>query len=186
MAAVADAVGELFADGGYEAVSIGNTAEKLGVSRATLYRTVPTKEELLGIAFERGSDELMRAAEEVVEGAGEPSAQLHQLIRLQVDAAIRMRRYMSVFFGGAGLAPDVYTWWHAWSRRYEALWVRAVKHAMDAGVLRAADPVLTTRLLLGMVIWVSRWYRPEDGYDSDEIAAAAIDLLHTENRRRRR
>ena len=47
--AVADAVAELCAEGGYEAVSIVDTAEKLSVSRATLYRTVPTKEDLLGI-----------------------------------------------------------------------------------------------------------------------------------------
>ena len=45
--AVADAVAELFAEGGYEAVSIVDTAEKLSLSRATLYRTVPTKEDLL-------------------------------------------------------------------------------------------------------------------------------------------
>lgn len=49
--AVADAVAELFAEGGYAAVAIADTAAKLSVSRSTLYRTVPTKEDLLGILF---------------------------------------------------------------------------------------------------------------------------------------
>jgi AcrR family transcriptional regulator len=175
--AVADAVGELFASGGYEAVSIGSTAEKLNVSRATLYRTVPTKEDLLGVLFERGTGELTEHAREIILRERRPHPQMLALVRLQVDAAIRMRRYMSVFFGGAGLPPDVFERWHSWSRQYEALWVASIKKAMKAGVLETADPVVTTRLVLGMCIWVSRWYRPNEGYGNDEIAEAAIRLL---------
>ncbi len=44
--------------------------------------------------------------------------------------------------------------------------------AMKAGVLQWADPRITTRLLLGMAIWVSRWYRESEGFTPDEIAEA--------------
>src|SRR5437868_14879419 len=64
---VADAVEELFEEGGYEAVSIEETAKRLGVSRATLYRTVPSKEHLLAILFERMTTELYAAALVIVE-----------------------------------------------------------------------------------------------------------------------
>jgi AcrR family transcriptional regulator len=63
---VADAVAELFAEGGYEAVSIPGTAEKLSVSRATLYRTVPTKEDLLGVLFERSTREITQRIRAVI------------------------------------------------------------------------------------------------------------------------
>lgn len=175
--AIAEAVGELFAAGGYDAVSIGSTAEKLNISRATLYRSVPTKEDLLGVLFERGTTELTSLAREIIVRERQPRAQLLGLVRLQVDAAVRMRRYMSVFFGGAGLPPDVFERWHFWSRQYEALWVNSVTKAMKAGVIETADPIVTTRLLLGMCIWVSRWYRPSEGYDTDQIADAAVKLL---------
>ena len=176
-AAVAEAVGELFEEGGYEAVSIGSTAEKLIVSRATLYRSVPTKEDLLGVLFERGTTELTELAEGIIRRERDPREQLLELVRIQVDAAIRMRRYMSVFFGGAGLPPDVFSRWHAWSREYESMWVDSVRRAMNAGVLAKADPVVTTRLLLGMCIWVSRWYRPSEKYDVDAISRAAVALV---------
>lgn len=175
--AVADAVGELFVAGGYEAVSIGSTAEKLDVSRATLYRTVPSKEHLLGILFERGTRELTDDARAIIARERRPAEQLRAMVSLQVDAAIRMRRYMPVFFGGAGLPPDVFERWHSWSRQYETIWVTCVTKAMKAGVLDKADPVITTRLLLGMCIWVSRWYRPAEKYDAAEIAEAAIRLI---------
>jgi AcrR family transcriptional regulator len=175
--AVADAAAALFAEGGHDAVSIEAVAEKLSVSRATLYRTVPTKEDLLGILFERSTSELYETAQGVVAGAADPAEALSGLIRVHVEAAIRMRRYMAVFFGGAGLPPDVFAGWQRWSRNYEKLWQKVVRQAMDAGVLAAGDPKVATRLMLGMVIWVSRWYRPSERLTADEIADVAVHLI---------
>jgi AcrR family transcriptional regulator len=175
--AVADAVAALFAEGGYDAVSIVDTADKLGVSRATLYRTVPTKEDLLGILFERCTSELTERSRAAIAGADDPAEQLTEMIRLQAEAAVSMRSYMAVFFGGAGLPPDVYARWHTWSRQFEKLWVGVVSANMDRGYLDEGNPVVTARLILGMIIWVSRWYRPREKISSDEIAATAIHLV---------
>lgn len=175
--AVADAVAELFAEGGYDAVSIADTAEKLDVSRATLYRTLPTKEDLLGVLFERSTRQLTERAEEVMRTESDPGAQLTSLILLQSEAAIDMRSYMPVFFGGGGLPADVFMRWHKWSRQYEKLWAGVVSACMDAGYLEKGDAQVATRLVLGMIIWVSRWYRPQDKLSAEDIAAQAIALL---------
>lgn len=175
--AVADAVAELFAEGGVDAVSIVEAADKLQVSRATLYRTVPTKEHLLGMLFERSTRELTTRAQEVIAEHERAWKQLHELIRLQVDAAIRMRRYMPVFFGGGDLPGDVFSRWHKFSRDFESLWVGVVAAAMREGYLEEADPLITARLILGQCIWVSRWYRPTETYDADIIADAVLKLL---------
>jgi AcrR family transcriptional regulator len=175
--AVADAVAELFAEGGIEAVSIADTAEKLSVSRATLYRTVPTKEELLGILFERSTRELTERTDVALASVSKPDEQLVELIRLQAEAAIQMRSYMPVFFGGGGLPPDVFMRWRKWSRQFEKRWSTVVAACMDEGYLDKTDPVVATRLILGMIIWVSRWYRPSEKITADEIADSAITLL---------
>lgn len=177
MTALADGAARLFAEGGYEAVSIEAVAEELSVSRATLYRTVPTKEDLLGILFERSTRELDRAATALVAEGREPADELVSLVRLHVVAAIETRQYMTVFFGGAGLPPEVYARWRKFRRRYEKLWTGVVSRAMKAGVLAPGDPKLTTRLLLGMVIWVSRWYRPTEKYTADQISDAVMALI---------
>jgi AcrR family transcriptional regulator len=174
--AVADVVADLFAEGGQDAVSIPDAAERLSVSRATLYRTVPTKEDLLGLLFERSTRELTDNAHGALERFSNPRDQLRELIKLQVEAAISMRGYMPVFFGGGDLPQDVVFRWHRWSREFEALWVVVVTEAMQAGYLDRADPVITSRLLLGMCIWVSRWFRPDGPYDADRITDAAITL----------
>lgn len=175
--AVADAVAELFAEGGIEAVSILDTAEKLSVSRATLYRTVPTKEHLLGVLFERSTAELAENARALIDSTDEPAERLVALVGLQIDAAIRMRRYMPVFFGGGDLPPDVFDRWHNWSRDYESIWIDVVAQNMAAGKLAEGNPVIVARLLLGSCIWVSRWYRPSDDFSADEIIETAVTLV---------
>lgn len=175
--AVADAVVELYDERGFDGVSVVSTAEKLGVSRATLYRTVPTKEHLLGLLFERSMTDLTRSARLLLRDVADPQQRLHRLVDLHVHAAIRMRHHMTVFFGGSGLPPDVYARWHRQSRQYERIWRKAVAEAMDAGVLPSGDARVATRLLLGMFIWISRWYRPEERISPELIAETAIRLL---------
>lgn len=175
--AVADAVAEIFAEGGMDQVSIVEVAERLNISRATLYRTVPTKEHLLGILFERSTRELLEAARALVDEIEEPREQLDALIRLHVDAAIRMRRYMPVFFGGGDLPSDVFDRWHAFSRDFEKTWIEVVAGNMKAGYIMDGDPVVATRLVMGACIWVSRWYRADGPYDPQTIADTAVGLL---------
>jgi hypothetical protein len=122
--------------------------------------------------------ELVQQARAVVEEHEKTWEQLHELIRVHVVAAVRMRHYMPVFFGGEGLPPEAFDRWRSTSRAYEKIWRDTVELAMTEGVLERSDPVVATRLLLGMCVWVSRWYRPEENRSTEEIAEAAIRLLH--------
>jgi AcrR family transcriptional regulator len=175
--AVADAVAELFHSGGYEAVSIVDTAEKLSVSRATLYRTVPTKQDLLGILFERSTREITERVETAIHDIADPAERLREMVRLQSEAAVQMRSYMPVFFDGGDLPNDVVQRWHKWSRQFEKLWVSVIAANMEAGNIEKGDLVITTRLILGMILWVSRWYRPKEKITAEEIAEHAIGVL---------
>ena len=174
---VADAVAELYAEGGYEAVSIVETADKLGVSRATLYRSVPTKEELVAILFEQCTGALTEDTAAAIAGADGPAAQLIAMIRVQANAAVRMRSYIDLVVGGAGLPPDVYSRWLSWSRQIEKVWVEVVAANMADGHLDEGNPTVTARLILGMIVSVSRWSRPSENTGAEEIADAVIQLL---------
>jgi AcrR family transcriptional regulator len=177
MDAVADAVAGLFVEGGVTAVSIVNAAQKLDVSRATLYRTVPNKEDLVGVLFERTTRQQSELLSAVADAELPVRDKLIRLIELQVEAAVHMRGYMPVFFGGAGLPTDVFERWHSWSREYEETWTGCVEQAIAAGVVTASDAVTATRLILGMCMWVSRWFRPDEGIDTADIARAVVRLL---------
>jgi AcrR family transcriptional regulator len=175
--AVAEAVAGLFGEGGLSAVSIDSAARRLEVSRATLYRTVPTRHDLVGILFERRTAELTARVSTVVTSDLSVRDKLIRLIEIQVDAAIEMRSYLPVFFDGGGMPADVLERWRVWSREYEGLWTECISMAIDDGVLLRADPVVVTRAILGMCVWVSRWYRPAEEFDRAQIADAASALI---------
>lgn len=176
--AVIGAVERLFADGGIEAVTIERTAAELGVSRATLYRTVPTKAHLLGIHFERMRQELDRGAREAIAAPGATDRErLIGLMRVQIEAAVRMRDYFFIYFDGTQLPEGVYKQWRRWADDYEKVWIDAVDAAMRSDELPPGDPLLTTRLILGMTIWVANWFRPKEGFTPAEIQDRALELL---------
>ena len=93
-----------------------------------------------------------------------------------------MRDYLFVFFGRSWLQPEIYSEWRSWSREYEGIWRSAVVAAADEGALQISDPVIATRLVLGMCLWVSRWYRPSMSIDADQLADEAMQLLGGESR----
>jgi AcrR family transcriptional regulator len=176
--ALIEAIERLFAEGGIDAVTIERTAAELGVSRATLYRTVPSKAHLLGIHFVRMTQELDRAAREATTAAGAtPLERLVGLIRVQIEAAVRMRDYFFVYFDGTHLPEGVYQDWRRWADDYERVWIDTVGNAIRAGDLSPGDTLLTTRLILGMTIWVANWFRTREGFTPAEIQDRALQLL---------
>lgn len=181
---VADVVEELFEEGGYDAVSIEETAKRLTVSRATLYRTVPSKEHLLAILFERMTTELYDEAVAIAEDpALAPREKVDRLVRAQIDAAFRQRNYLLVFFGGGSLPAEDFEHWKEWRRKYEGLWLRVVEEAIKTGDLPDDDPRLITRLITGMTTWVARWARPNGPHDSAHVADVALRLVLSDLKR---
>jgi AcrR family transcriptional regulator len=177
LSAVSDAAARIFSELGYDAVSIESVAAELDVSRATLYRTIPTKDALLSLLFERSTADLFLLASEVADAEHEAGEALQGLIKVHVAAAIRMGPYMTVFSNPAGMGPEALKRWRKWTHEYEQLWATTVKRAMAAGVLPDGDVTTTTRLLLGMLIWISRWHGASPGTSADDIAETAIALV---------
>jgi AcrR family transcriptional regulator len=174
-----DVVEHLFSSGGLDAVSIERAAEELGVSRATLYRAVPSKERLLGALLERMTDDLTsRSLQAVTTDGRTASERLRALMHVHFQAAIDMRDYLFVFFeGSTRLEPDDYTVWRDFTREYERIWVTTLKAAAAEDGRTLDDPEVAARLVIGMVIWVSRWYRSDSGIDATDLTQQAIQLL---------
>jgi AcrR family transcriptional regulator len=176
--AVIDAVKRLFAEGGIEAVTIERTAAEMNVSRATLYRSVPTKKDLLGLLFTQMNRELTAAALQASRASGPGAGErLEALIGVQVEASVRMRDYLFVFIDGSRIPTSDYDEWRRWLEDYEQIWLDAVANAMASGDLPPGDVRLTTRLILGMTIWVARWFRPREQITPEQIRQRTLEIL---------
>lgn len=173
--ALLDAVDDLFREGGVAAVTVGAVADRVGVSRATLYKSVHSGENLLGMLFERETTALTGRAEAICARRLPPAEELAALVRLQIETAVRLRRQMFAFAQG-DVPEDLLARWQRWGKDYEHLWRDSISRAIDAGVVRATDPGLSARLVLGLCVQVAWWFR--EGTESvDAVVAVANSLL---------
>jgi AcrR family transcriptional regulator len=137
---ILDAAGEIFLEQGYEGFSMRRVAERIGYSATTIYRYYEDKDDLLFAVVNEGFSEFARQLTEAAEGARDPLKRLealgHAYIRFGLDNPVY---YQMMFMQRADLLFE--------SRRertrpmiesFDVL-QRAVRGAMDAGVMKRGD-----------------------------------------------
>jgi AcrR family transcriptional regulator len=170
----------LFNERGYEATSMGDLAERLGITKSSIYHHVTGKEQLLGMAVDRALDGLFAAADEIRAMPGPAIDRLELLIRRSVLVLADRLEFVTLLLrvrGNTAAEMD------ALRRRrgFDARVTELVTLAQRDGDLRLdVDPGTAARLLFGMVNSLTEWYRPERGGAealADTVTAIAFDGL---------
>jgi AcrR family transcriptional regulator len=180
--AVLAAAVRLFNAHGYDATSMFDVAEALGITKSTLYHHVTGKEQLLAMAVDRAVDGLFEAAARVRDGRTTATARLEELVRSSVLVLAERLEFVTLLLRVRG---NTEVEQHALARRrdFDALVTEMVKQAQVEGGIRAdVDPATAARLLFGMVNSLVEWYRPERGQPealADTVVRLAFDGLRT-------
>lgn len=87
-AALLDAAAQLFADRGYNGVSIEDLGAAAGVSGPAVYRHFPGKPSVLSALLTGVSEDLLEGGRAVAAGSASPEEALRGLIRFQVEFAL--------------------------------------------------------------------------------------------------
>ncbi len=177
----------LFATRGFEATGIRDIARAAGISLATLYHYMDTKEDLLMSMLHEGMSALLGLAEAELQGVDDPAAQIAALISVHVHRHGEHRRLHSLSDNEVrvrSLSPDRRAELVALRDAYEAFWLRALRLGVATGRFRVPDAKLAVYALLEMCTGVAHWYRPEGRLSLDEISSAftemAFALLHVQ------
>jgi AcrR family transcriptional regulator len=172
-----------FTEQGFDATSVDDLARRLGISKSAVYHHVASKDALLGIALDRA----LTGLEQVAEDAGQldtPAIErLETLLRGSVRVLVERLPYVTLLLrvhGNSEVERDAL----ARRRRLDRLGADLVRAAISEGDLRpGVDPVVTARLLFGMVNSLSEWLRPNTGYDvaglADAVAGLAFEGLRS-------
>jgi AcrR family transcriptional regulator len=172
----------LFAERGFHGTGIRDLAEAAGLSSATLYHYMGTKEDLLVALMTTSLDRLLEAARVVVDEEDVPLDQLAGLVRMHVREHALHRLETSVVDGEVrALAAPARRTVQCRRDAYEALWRDVLESGRAAGVMAVEDTDLARLALLEMCSGVSRWYSPRGRLDLDALAeryvAMAIALV---------
>ena len=174
---------DLFNRKGYDATSIGDVAEELGVTKSAVYHHVPSKEHLLSEAL----DEALAGLEAVDRRGGEADGSaLRPAARRWSDAASRCSSTTSrrsPCCCGCTATPRSRTRPCAGAGGSTPGSPSSSARPRAEGALRAdLDPDLVSRLLFGMINSLVEWYRPAGPVAArrrlaDAVTAFAFDGL---------
>ena len=166
----------LFAERGYHGTSIGDLAEALGVTKATLYAHIESKQDLLYETMRQGADAFHAALDAIPEG-----------LRATEKIRLALRGHLRIVAEQLELATVFVQEWRylegarrdqivAERRRYEER-VRALfREGRELGELRTdLDDATAALLTLSAANWAYTWLQP--GRDTDELADRFYALL---------
>ena len=168
---------EVFVSRGYDGMSMDTVARELGITKSAIYHHVKSKEELLRLAINRGTDALASAVES--ESHRQDLSALERLrhaVHSSVLILIEYHHSVTLLLrvrGNSAVERDALE-----QRRQIDMKIRAlVTAAIEEGGIRADfPPGLVTRLLFGMVNSITEWYRP--GYPvAPETIAEAVTAM---------
>jgi AcrR family transcriptional regulator len=171
---------ELFNRQGYDATSMGDLARELGLTKSAIYHHVPSKEHLLESAIDEALDALEASLDEVVATSGlDAGERLRAAVRGSVVVLVEHLPAVTLLLRVRGNTPAEKA---ALRRRREIddRLAEMVRGAAGAGAIRAdLDPLLTSRLLFGMVNSMTEWLRDDGDVETiaDTVTTLAFDGL---------
>jgi len=176
--AVLNAAVRLFNEQGYDATSMFDIAESLGITKSSVYHHISGKEQLLQMAMDRALDGLFEAADEVRSADGPALDRLERLIRSSVLVLAERLEFVTLLLRVRG---NTAVEQRALARRriFDARVTDLVKQAQaEGGVRPDIDPAIAARLIFGMVNSLAEWYSPRRGGASAMADAVATIAFH--------
>jgi AcrR family transcriptional regulator len=173
----------VFNEQGYDAASVAQLAERLGVSKSALYHHFDSKEELLAVALDQalgGLEAVLHTAEAT---SGSAADRLGAVLRGAVRVLVARLPFVTLLLrvrGNSEVERAALKRRRAFDQNVTGL----VRAAQAEGSVRAdIDASVATRLVFGMVNSLVEWYRPNGSESADQLAsdvyAVVLDGLRT-------
>ena len=169
---------DLFRERGYRATTLDHIAARLGMSKASLYKSFHAKEEMLAVIYRRTIETFTRELALVLRSNLAPEEKLRRVVRDHVRFVIANRSFLTVFFSEEANLPARLARALAQQKdRYDKGIESLVVDGMKQGVFRDVPPRLVVFGLLGMLNWVYKWYNPRGRWGAEEISSAFLSLV---------
>lgn len=167
----------LFAAQGFEATGIRKIAEEAGITVASLYHYMGTKEDLLERMMLDSMTQLLTPAQALADSVSDPVERLAGLVNVHVRRHAQEQQLCRV--GDTelrSLPPAQRAGVVALRDAYQAIWEQTIASGVRAGLFTVPDTKLATFALVQMCTGVAHWYSPGGRLSLDEISGAFVTM----------
>ena len=167
---------ELFAERGFHGTGIRELAVRAGLSSATLYHYMGTKEDLLVRIMRESLERLLTAGQQIAR-AGPAPERMAGLVQIHVLTHATQRLQTQVVDGEMrALSPTRRREIVALRDEYETLWSKAIETGQEDGDFALQPPRLARLALLDLCSGVARWYQPQGPTTREELATRYAEM----------
>jgi AcrR family transcriptional regulator len=176
-----------FVERGYEATSVNEVAAAVGVTKAGLYHYISSKDALLFDIMTLGMDWLDEDVVKVVAGIPDTETRFRETISRHALLTAGNEPWITALLDEMhGLPPAERRKIEERKRTYFDRVRGMIRELQSKGRVRPIDATVATYAILGMIIWIPRWFRPRRRLRADEVAsgvsAIALNALFTQRK----
>ena len=169
----------MFHERGYDATSLQDIAEELGLLKGSLYHYIASKDDLLWAVIFKQHQSSMALAQRCREMRGTPTERLQEFVRGYAVSLRNERDSVSVYLREIGRLSK--------ARRTIILdereqYVTFVRELLDEGVAtgefrQGMDTALVAQGVLGMLNSTYRWYRPRSKVSPTKVTNELLEFV---------
>ena len=169
---------DVFYAKGYDAASLQDIADRLGMLKGSLYYYIQSKEDLLYDVIKTVHEEGLANIESLAAGEGNALERLRNVIVGHIDHECRNMTKTAVFLHELqALSPERQAEIIGDEHAYRRVFVALIEAGQQDGLIRAeVNPKLAALSILGSVNWVYRWFRPGGEFTARQIGEQFADL----------
>ena len=162
---------------GYHATSINDIAAAVGLTKAGLYYYIKGKQDLLFAIMGFAMDQLDEQVIEPARRVQDPQARLETIVARHARLITQDSSALTILVNELeGLLPDDRADIIGRQRDYVDFIADTLAALRDQGKVVGLDPTVGAFSLVGMILWISRWYRTDGRLDGDEVVAAVTRM----------
>lgn len=172
-----DTAARIFHDKGYDATSVQDVADAVGILKGSLYHYIKTKNDLLYAIAEQANAASLETIDQVRSLELDPAGELAAFIRAHLELLLREGVKFRVYLHDVqSLNEDQYERVAQRRREYARYVEQLIARGQSEGVF--ASPVDSHLLglgLLGMLNWTNEWFRSDGPTAPEDMIRAYTD-----------
>jgi AcrR family transcriptional regulator len=162
---------------GYDATSVNDIANALGMTKAGLYHYINGKKELLFDIMNFGLDELCAEVMKPAQAIADPGERLRFMLAGHARLVTKGQGAVTILVDEmTALTPAQRKKITQRKRAYFDFMRATLNQLKAAGRLHDIDTTVAAFSLLGMVLWLSRWFRQDGALTAEQAAENIVKI----------